>query len=123
MGAEVVVFRDAAPVGVNHGRTLFAWSETITPMVLVGKTTSRPPQNRDMQVPQRRYHIVADAARIRDGAVLTHPNSFIDASTKVLGEMTVNVAADRILRLVCLDDQLILASLSAKRGGDFCCRG
>ena len=67
VSAEMVVFGDAAPVGIDHGRAAHAWPDAVLPVVLIRETTSRPAQHRHLDVAQRRDHIPANAADIRDG--------------------------------------------------------
>ena len=40
--------------------------------------------------------VVADAARVRDGTVLSDPDAFVNATAQVLGEMAVDMPADSI---------------------------
>jgi len=42
MGAKVVVFCDAAPVGVDHGWAFFARSDAVFPVVFIGETAAGP---------------------------------------------------------------------------------
>ena len=90
---------------------LVARADAVHPMVFVGETAARPAQHRHLDLLQRGDDVVADAARVGNGAVLAHPDAFIDAPAEVLGEMAVNVPADGVCALVGVNDQCV-------RGGD-----
>ena len=105
VGAEMIIFCHFSPVGVDHGRPFVLGADTVFPMILVGKTSPRPPQHRDLDLSEGLHHIVPDAPGIGYGAVLTDPISAIDASPKMLGKMAVDVFVYRFLAQVHIDDQ------------------
>jgi hypothetical protein len=80
-------------------------------MILIGETAARPAQHRHLDFLQRGDDVVADAARVGNGAVLAHPDAFGNAPAEVLGELPVNVPADGVFALVGVNDQRV-------RGGD-----
>ncbi|MNN88215.1 hypothetical protein D3C81_2058720 [compost metagenome] len=72
-------------------------------MVLVSKTAARPAQHRDVQSPQCREYVVSNAAGVRNRRILAHPDAFVDTAAEMLGEVPVNMAADRSNRLIGID--------------------
>jgi len=78
-------------------------------MVLVGKAAARPAQHGDLDAPQRRRHVVADAARVGDGRVLADPDALVDAAAEVLGEVPVDSLVDARHASVGVDDNPVHA--------------
>ena len=107
MRAEVVVLGDASPVGVDHGRALLAGADAVHPVVLVGEAAAGPAEDRNLDPLQRLHHVVADAARVGDRAVLAHPDAAVDAAAQVLGELAVDVAVDRCLGFAGMNNKLV----------------
>jgi hypothetical protein len=91
---------------VDTDRAFILWTNTILPVVLIGKTASRPTNDGYVQVLQRTKHIVTETASVRDVGILTNPDSAINATPEVLGKLTVEIAADGIAGLVGLNSQL-----------------
>src|SRR5699024_9299212 len=75
-----------------------------SPVVVVGEAAAGPAQVRDLQRTQRLDHVIADPARVRDLGVLTHVEAAVDAAAQMLGEMAVDVPADRVAGAVEVDD-------------------
>ena len=94
VGAEVVVFDDATPVGVEHGGALGAVADAIHPVVLVGEAAARPAQLRHAEILEGGEHVVAVAFGVGDGRVGADPDALVDAVAEVLGELAVDVFVD-----------------------------
>src|SRR5262249_1308536 len=75
-------------------------TDAVPPVVLVGETAARPPQHGDVQVLERGDDVVAHAARVRDRGLLPDPDAVVNQAPEMLGEVAVDVAVDRRLRLV-----------------------
>ena len=103
--AEVIVFHDAAPVGVDHRRAFFAGSDAVAPVVLIGEAAARPAELRHLERFQGGHHVVAITPGVRDGRALPHPDAFVDAAAEVLGEMAVDVLVDHRPGLGGVEDQ------------------
>ena len=94
MRAEMIVLHHAAPGRVDDGRTLLARTHAVHPMIFVGKAAARPAHHRDFYFLERRHHVVADAARVRNRAVRADPDAFINAMAQMFGKLSVNILAD-----------------------------
>ena len=103
--AEVVVLDHAAPMRVDHLRTLFARPDAVLPVILVGETATRPAEHRDLQLAQGRDHVVANAPRVGNRRILAHPDATVDAVAQMLGKVAVDVAIHRGTRLIGAEDQ------------------
>src|SRR5690606_39907251 len=99
-GAEAVGLLDAAPVGVDLDPALFARSDAVAPVVLVGEAAARPAHHRHLQFLQRGQHVVAVPTGVGDFRVLADPDAAVDAVAQVLGELAEDVAADGLAGLV-----------------------
>jgi len=75
-------------------------------MILVGKASAWPSQDGNLDLLERGHHVIPNAPGIGDRTVLAHPNPFINTPAQVLGKVAVDVAADRVFRLVGVDHQL-----------------
>src|SRR5262249_52056628 len=53
-----------------------------------------PANVRHLDCPQRRNHIIADAAGIRDRGIRTNPDAFINSMTEMLGKLAEDVPID-----------------------------
>src|ERR1017187_2070870 len=108
MCAEMVILHHAAPVRVDHLRPFLAWADAVFPMIFISETTTRPAQDGKVQLFQCRDHIIADPASIWDGRIFTNPNSLVDTSPEMLGELAVDVAIDRALWLIGVNRELAI---------------
>ena len=95
VGAEVVVLLDVAPVRVDHrGRSALG----PMPSRQWYSSAKQPPGQRRFGICSARKrldHVESDAALVRDRRVLADPEAAVDASAQVLGEVAVEVPADR----------------------------
>ena len=102
----MIIFGDAAPVGIDHRGPVRAWSDAIFPMVFVGETAAWPAQQGQLDSLQRLDNVVANAARVGDRALLSDPDSFVNAVAKVFGKLAIDVSADGVFSAVGVDNQL-----------------
>jgi hypothetical protein len=102
MSAKVVVFHNAAPVGIYHIRPLFSRAYAIHPMVFIRKAAPWPTQYGDLHIFQSLDHIITKAVCIGNVRVLTHPNAFINAPAKMLRKMTVNIFVNYSFFPICV---------------------
>src|SRR5467141_3760186 len=101
----MVVFHDATPMSVDHGRTFFTRTDAVFPVVFVREATAWPAKDGDLNPLERRYDVVPDAARVRNRALLSHPDTFVNTMAQVLRELAINVAVDGVTRFVGMDDK------------------
>jgi hypothetical protein len=106
MCTEAVIFRNASPVSVDHFRALIAWPDTVTPVVFVGKATTRPTQVGYINMFKGGDNIVSHAIRIRDFRVFPYPKTIIDTSSQMLGKLSVNVSVDRFCTQIGINNHL-----------------
>ncbi len=102
--AEVVVLLDVAPVGVDHDRAPVLGPDAVRPVVFVGEAAAWPAQVGDVQGAQRLDHVQAQAALVRQVAVLAHVEPAVDTPAQVLGEVPVQVPVDHGTGDVDVDD-------------------
>ncbi|OPZ98255.1 MAG: hypothetical protein BWY72_00914 [Bacteroidetes bacterium ADurb.Bin416] len=100
MGTKRIVFDHPTPVGIDHLGSLAPGSDTVHPVIFVGKTTSRPAQVRYLDLFEGSDDVVAVAMGVGNGGIFAHPDASVDAMTEVFGEMTVNVATDGAAGLI-----------------------
>src|SRR5699024_354111 len=117
MGAEGAVLDHVAPVRVDHAGPLLARADAVAPVVVVGEAAAGPAQVRDLQRTQRLDHVIADATRVRDLGVLAHVEAAVDAAAQVLGEMAVDVPADRVAGAGEVDGDAGRAAADRRRSG------
>src|ERR1700761_3302553 len=90
MCTEAVVFCSAAPVGVNHFRSLLTRTNTIAPMIFIGKTAARPAQARDLYLFKCVYNIHANTVLFFNRHVLINPKSPIDTMAQMFGKLALD---------------------------------
>ena len=103
VGAKVVVFRDATPVGIDHGRAFFARANPVLPVIFVGKATAGPAQVGGLGLLERLDDILPDPTFIRNGRILANPVSIVNTPSEMLGEMAVNMPVDLVLTCIRID--------------------
>ena len=106
MSAERVVFLSAAPVVVDECATVFLWTDTVHPVIVVGKAASWPAHYWDVEVLECFEHVLAIAVDVRDVAVWTNPESAVDTRTEVFRELTIDLIWDDVLALFRVDGEL-----------------
>lgn len=93
MRTDVIVLSDAPPVRVDPFWSPVPRPYAVAPVVLIGKTPTRPPEHRDPDCTKGVHNIIPEPPRIRYLGFLTHPQPLVDAPTKMLREMAVYEAA------------------------------
>jgi hypothetical protein len=86
-------------------------------VILVSEATTRPPEVRYFDFAQRVNNVGADPARVGDRRVFFHEKSSINTSAKVLGKMTVNMAADHMLGQLRAGNDPVIGRLSTEISG------
>src|SRR5688500_7011177 len=94
MRAEGVGLDDAAPVRIQRGRAAVSRADAVSPVVFIGKAAAGPAHVRHLDGLERSDHVVANAARIRNTGVRTHPHPFVYAAAEVLSELAEDVPVD-----------------------------
>ncbi len=89
VGSKAVILHHTAPVGVNHFLTALLGTDTLLPVILVGKTASGPAKHGHVDLLQRLHHIRAHTLHIGNMGIFSHKNAFIDASSQMLREMSL----------------------------------
>jgi len=97
VGTERVVFGNAAPVGVHHFRAIGSFTDTVTPVVFICKAATRPAEVRDVDLFECINDIEADAVFFRYVQGGVYPETTVNAVAEVLGEVTIDVAADLVI--------------------------
>ena len=100
--AEAVVLGDAAPRRVDDLGALRPWTDAVLPVIRVGKAAARPPEIRYLDPPQRGDHVGTQVPLL---VRALDPKAVVDVAPQMLGELTVDVAADRVARRVGVDHQ------------------
>ena len=103
MSAEAVVLQHAAPVRIDHLLALFLRPNAVHPVILIGKTASRPTQERNLHLPQCVHHIRAHAVYVLYAGIRTNVQSLVDSSSKMLRKLPLNFRIDVSLFLLLID--------------------
>src|SRR5205823_4251140 len=109
---EAVVFGDVAPHGVDDGGAPLGRTDPVLPVVAIGEATARPPEVRDLDLAQRRDHVVT---QVPAAGPAPGPEAVVDVASQVLGELAVDVAADGIAPQVGVEDEA--SALPERRDG------
>jgi hypothetical protein len=83
-------------------------------MIFISETPSGPAYGGHFDLLQSGDDIVAYAARIGNGTVLSHPNASVDSVSEVFRKLTVDVFANGILGGICVHDERISHRLRHK---------
>src|SRR6476659_8623816 len=94
MCTKTVILRYSSPVRIHHMRAFLARTNSVSPMIFVGETTTRPSQVWNLNSLQCFYDIQTDPVLLWNVDRVTDPESIINTSAKMLGKMPVDVAAD-----------------------------
>ena len=84
VGAEGVVLRDAAPVGVDDLLAALPGADAVLPVVGVGEAAAGPAQHGDAQGPQGLDHVRSHPVFVGDAGALAHVDAVVDAAAQVL---------------------------------------
>ena len=93
VGAKAVVLDHAAPVGVDHALAVCLRADAVLPVVLVGKAAARPAQVGNVQLLECLDYGLVVAMDVGNGGLFSHPETAINAPSKVLREVPVDVRA------------------------------
>ena len=94
MSTKTVIFYHTAPMCINHFFTCLFRSDTIFPVVFICEASTRPAKHRDFDMFQGFYYICTHSVLIWNRRILTYIDSFIDTSSKMFREMSVNLFVD-----------------------------
>src|SRR6478736_4079733 len=78
--AESVWLDDAAPIGIQRGRSFVARPDAVAPVIFIGKTSARPAHVGHLDGLERLDHVVADSTRVRNLRVRPYPHAFINTA-------------------------------------------
>ena len=106
VNTEAVVFNDAAPVCVDHSLAVFLRADTVFPVVFVSETAARPAKNGEFHFAESLYDVGSHSLYVRNGRIFANVNAVVDASAKMLGEVTVDIFIDTALLFVGVDNKL-----------------
>ena len=107
MCTEAVIFSNAAPVCIDHLLTAFLGTDAVLPVILVSKASARPTENRDLHLLQSCDHVITHAVCIGNIGILADINPFVNASSQMLGEMTLDLRINVAKFFVCVDEKLV----------------
>ena len=94
VGAKVVVFGDAAPVGVDHGGAVLFWADAFHPVIFVCKAATGPAQVGDFYGFECVDDVGADATYVGDVGIFADVDTVVNTATEVFGKVTVDVPVD-----------------------------
>src|SRR2546425_12478620 len=102
MGAEAIVFRVIAPVDVDRFWPLRLWTNSVAPVIIIGKTSSGPAQDGDAQRAQIFDCLLAITIDVWNWGIWPDPKAAVDTGSEVLGKMSVQLGANGADFHVCL---------------------
>ena len=85
---------------VSPPRTLVYGADAIAPVIAVGETAARETHDRRFDLPHLVDQFLANAIHVRDFRVLAYPDSVINHSAQILGEMAVDIRGNGAERLI-----------------------
>src|SRR6185436_263476 len=92
----------ATPVGVHHLGPLAAYTNAISPVVFVGKTSTRPAKVGYLNFFQCFHYIHADTVLLAHLHGIAHPETIVDTAAKVFREMSIDVTTDSLFGIICI---------------------
>ncbi|MNT57046.1 hypothetical protein D3C72_1943910 [compost metagenome] len=95
MGAEVIVLHYAAPVGIDHPFAVLLGPDAVHPVIFVGEAAARPAEHRNPDLFKRIHNVIANPVRIRNLGIHAYPDSLVNTTSQMLGEMPVNIPVNR----------------------------
>ena len=120
VGTERVVLDGAAPVVVTQRGTILLGTDTIHPVVVVGKAAAGPAEYGNLQGFQGLEHILTVAVDVRDLGVFAHPETAVDTAAQVLGELSVDLAINLGSSLVGMNRSFHIFSGRCRYGKSQC---
>src|SRR6185312_9980201 len=100
VGAKTIILGYSAPIGVYHSWPLRGGAYTVAPMVFIRKTAAGPAQVGYFYLFKRGNHIQANTVLFGNRQRFIHPKTAVNAMSQMLGELSVNMFADRKFRVV-----------------------
>src|SRR5437660_448580 len=98
--AKRIGFDDAAPAGIDGVRSLVARADAVSPVIFVCVTTTRPAENWQAHVFQRRNNIIANTASIGDRRIFADPYPVINAAAQMFSKISVDILVDDSFGLI-----------------------
>src|SRR5437762_13890237 len=89
MGAKAPIFDVATPMDIHALGPLVDWTDAATPMAISRITASGPPQNGHAEFPEVIHCLLAIAIDIGNRRCLADPQTAVNTSAKMLGQITV----------------------------------
>lgn len=100
MCTETVVFNCASPVIVYHFGSVLFRTDTVHPVIFIGKTATRPTKYGNLKFFQCIEYIGTITFDIGDIRIFSYPKSTIDASTEMFGKLAVDFFGNNLCALV-----------------------
>ena len=94
MCTKAVVLHDAAPVGIDHTAAVLLGTDTVPPVIFIGKAAARPAKNRQMQCPEGFHNVLAHSLDIRNIRILAHIDAVVNTASQMLGKLSVDFRSD-----------------------------
>ena len=118
IGAETVGVDHAAPRGVEGCRPLPGRTDSLAPVVLIGKAAARPAHIGHLQRAKGRHNVGANPACIRDRRIRSNPNAVVESVSEILSKLTEKVVIDLRSRLRYIDGQMRILSGPSRYGAN-----
>ena len=99
MGSERVVFGNSAPIGINDLLSVFFCTDAVHPVISITKASAGPSEYGYVNSFESFNNVLSHAVYIGDAIFFFDKDSLIDASSQVLGELSVNILVDSSLAL------------------------
>lgn len=112
MCSETIIFHCTSPIVIDHSGAVLFRTDTIHPMIFIGKTSARPTKHRHFQVFQCLKHIITIALGIGNFRILTYPQASIDTGSQMLCKLPVNMFTDDFFPLLgmYIDSRFLLGN-------------
>ena len=94
MCAKAVVFYGAAPAGIYHTAAVLLGTDTVPPVVFVGKAAARPAENRQMQRPEGFHNVLAHSFYIRNIRIFSHIDAIVNTASQMLRKLSIDFRSD-----------------------------
>ncbi len=90
MSTEAVVFNGSTPVVIHHAGAVFLGSDTVGPVIFIGKTASGPTEHGNMKSAESVKHVISVTLGIGNGRILTYPDTTVYTCAEVFGKLSVD---------------------------------
>ena len=109
MRTKTVIFGYVPPPYIHDFGTVGFGTDTVFPLIGIGKTAPRPAQIGDFHLFQRIDHVHTHAVFVRNfGIIFSYVKPTVDASAEVLGKMPVNVPVDGMFPQITAEGYFVL---------------